>query len=698
MALSTRDYLTTLLSKNFVEEKTRGAPTSDVEGAAVINSVLITLLLCPRSVLYLAYIARNGLIKSIQDELAAIDVLRQDIEDLANVSVAITDVASLNLANDALLDMDQQGNVDPVNASFRRFDSAISTFLNGPISKNVKKAGTAGLSRPDTEALQALPTDFSSLVALHKDMLSRYYALAVGVQNFLATQAAGLLASSTAFRVRQDIQSVIADLQTDDSGAQSRDHVTTLLSARAALKSLSTRPSVSDPVIDTVNGFPPGATVRGKTADCYATLRSSAGPWAGGTIVMGGVSHLLPMDTLTVGTRALLAGKAVSWPVTVPAYYDLYLRFDSTNVRVPLNATSSPTSMSFTTALNTLRSALTAYADVVEYVCVGTQRIAIVAKAGVSQLAVTASYVTSHPTVGLVSYTNSAHALLGLPLATVLSGACSSSIMAEALQMYFGGQVSVVLGQDGVITLTSLIPNQLLSITDTTGLGFASTSPNSDHVVFYGQLLGAPTTFAARELVDVGDTIQQNGFTRTITAFDDTQAVLDFPIVQFDSAITVQSALYSTWSSIDGSLHAQLPSWLSTKFAKDLSSVDAAVAPLYGSAAPANRAGALDALQELSTALSAVLASVSTIDLPADAATVEKDVISGLLQTLTERKYDRAVDLLSRCQVREVFTLDWQTASYAGAFMKSMSDLAQNDVVFPNLVLDDNSKISVVQE
>jgi hypothetical protein len=264
-------------------------------------------------------------------------------------------------------------------------------------------------------------------------------------------------------------------------------------------------------------------------------------------------------------------------------------------------------------------------------------------------------------------------------------------MMLDGIRSAFSGQVSATSLSNGVIRLTAIAPNVPISVSGFPDLGLSNVSPSTDKLEFYEPSSG---TVRADSLVDVGDFVSIGGATRSVVGFDRHYAVLNSPITHTDGPVTVTSSLVSAFEAFDVTMGGHLPIWLAARFAQDLTVVDRAVAPLYGSPTPANREGALNVLEDLQGRLRDLYEALhpQASDLPAGAATDERALVAGLVQTLTERKFDRAVDMLMRCQVREVFDLDWQSASYAGDFMRSMSDVAQNDMSFPNTTLNDETQ------
>ena len=118
--------------------------------------------------------------------------------------------------------------------------------------------------------------------------------------------------------------------------------------------------------------------------------------------------------------------------------------------------------------------------------------------------------------------------------------------------------------------------------------------------------------------------------------------------------------------------------------------MDRVVAVLIGSPSSPRRNEAIAILDDLKSQLLGLQSSVtsSAATLPQGSASREKATINGIISVFMERRYDRALDLLLRCALQEIFELDWQSASYGGNLMKAAADIAQNDIQFPDTTKD----------
>lgn len=181
-----------------------------------------------------------------------------------------------------------------------------------------------------------------------------------------------------------------------------------------------------------------------------------------------------------------------------------------------------------------------------------------------------------------------------------------------------------------------------------------------------------------RDLMQVGDLVRLAANTRRVVEVEAGTALLD-SAVSYSGQVIGESALVVSHQAFHPELKAFLSLWGSTKFPRDLISLDVAVAPLLASQSPAQRVEALAVVDDLETALTMLLNLLmdpSTM-LPTGAAAEERQVVEGILATLTERHYDRAVDLLLRGDLQSLLEMDQDSASYAGSFLKASSVYAQ---------------------
>lgn len=714
MAVSSiQDYVQSLVGRRLVEPKVRGVRPIDIEATAVLETVATTLILNPRVVLYLAHLARNGLLKTATEMLAAIDTLVSDIKDLDNQSFAISDTSSLAQARTALLQIDQQKSLNTSGGSFRKFDRAVEDFLQKQLSKNVRKVGTSTMKRPAVEAAQALPTDFVALKGLHSNLIERLYALAVGVRNFSTKEVGSLLGITASYRVRYDIEEILRALASDPTAAESRDYTVRLVAGRAALQMLGSPPNVSLPVVDTAAGLPFGYSLKAYTPATAAATQTTDGPWAFGagataTLSTQGVvvTKSFPLSDRDLADRAIVVGAFSAFPADIPARTHLFLDVGGTSVFVALNYTEATVSMTLAEVLSAINTALGSLGEAFEFPSVGGNRVAIVANSPASYIAFLGSALAAHPgaTSGVPSvFTNSALSQLGFNISDKgTAGANTPAFVADALVGAFSPYLQAQPAGAGVListTATGVGADFELAAPAVLGLPESRVYPVATSFRLYGGAVGeTPSDVSSVGLVGPGDTAIVNGVTTKVASVVGADIFVEAEVPCFSGDAVVYSALVGLWDSLDAAVKAYLSKWLKSKFASNLDYLDSALAPVYGEATPAQRGDALRAIELLRTLTADLITSLSGPSLPNGASLGEAKIVTGILETLRERKFDRAAAMLLRCRIREVFDLDNQTASYAGELMAALADFAQNNVRFPNRALDESSNVKGLRE
>lgn len=761
---SLQDQVDSLLNKSVVQPKVGGVASPDVETASVIESLALAMMLQPRSAFYAYYLARNGLTAAINTEVAAIDALKITIQDLSNNTFAIKDTKALKRAQAAMLQLSTQGQVSSDSNAFDRYSVAVDEFLDKQLSKNIKKPNATDMVRPGEEAGLALPSDLTTVKSAHTAFLDRLYALAVGVTNFANTPFSSIVGGNAVYRTKKDLDSLVTEIEADESGAQSRDAAVRLIAGRAAVRMLGTAVDLQAPVIDTVRHLPPDQLLSGESPATPAAAATAAGPFVmapGGSLSMtvGGATVTSSALNQAVNAAAVL-GDAVSFPVLVPANYHLFLRLEAISglawtpgtagttddgsysettlgsgwtldgggsyfktLKVVLNSGSalttpagsaSPLSMTLSDVLSAINTALGALGSAVEFIAAGSHRILIVAsEPKVQRLSIALSSFTMEPqSLGyggstgatvLVPrfYTNSFHSSLGfgdLPVGE--AGSTPASRILLVMQSVFPSLVSMSLGTDGKIALTTLATGPGTSIsfggTWATSLGLVGSQATSSRVV----LKNSSGPVSPVGLLDVGDTFICSSGSAIVVSLRADYFEIDSALPTFSGPITVTSALLRVWSYLDGVVQAFLGPWIESKYASDLSSLDQLIAVLIGSPTSPRRAEAIALLDDLRGRLTSLLAGLTGQSglLLGASATKEKSALNNVIALFTERKFDRALDLLLQCKLQEIFELDWQTVSYSGALMKAAENVAQSDVKFPDLTQDEGFDVQGQRE
>jgi hypothetical protein len=686
-----QDQVQEILGRSVAEAKSSGVLNTQIEAAALFESISLNLLLHPRTVLYFEILARNGLAQAIADEIATIDSVVADIQDLQNVGYQISGVSSLQQARNALLQIESLDKITTTSPSFDLFDSAVSNFLNG-VSRSVKRQGASQLTRPADEAKVDLATDFNSLKDLHADFLDRYYSMLVAVQNFLNAPLGTILGLTTANRARLDIEAMIDALGSDNSSASARDMVTRLLGSRAALKMVGQSTSPTDPVVG--SSSPVGQVLRaasdGTTPFISLILSAPVMPVAA-HLQIGATDSQFPMATLDLQNRSMVVSSFVSYPVVIPATIFCFT-FTASNGTTKSFKVSLSGFMTFAAVLTAINTQLGADGTAVEYVKTGTSRIAIVASSTWQQIIIDGYFVDTGVTP-VVVYSPSNPSSIGFSIGQSgsVAGSTPLSVIVDAIDLLYGSSQSAELTSDGLsITGLSFAPGTSLSFSGTAAavLGLpSSVLAKSSTFRLYGTVYGVPLDpIDPRGLMGPGDTIQTSTGVATLVGVSDSQVTMDSELALFDETPTVTSAVVIVWQALQAKLEAFLTAWSTSGFQVDLGKVDLAIAAVNGTATLSAINKAVSLLNDLRARLTSLQADIlhpSTI-LPNGAGANERSLASAILSSLDERKFDRSVDLFLRSKVQEALNVDHDTASFAGNFLKKSSEVALGDFATPN--------------
>lgn len=738
-----QDQATALLQQQVAESKIRGSPAPDIEAAAILQSIATSLILTPKSILYVSLLAKNGFLAALAAELTQIQSCIKDLDDLSNQVFKITDVSDLEQARIALLSIENsQQQLSSKNASFSVYLNGINNFLNNQLAPNVKTPGATELVRPSTEAQTDLVNDFAQLQTLHADTLDRFYALAVGIQNFLSSPIGMAIGLSAATRSRQDIDSILSTIQTDPSGTGSRDFATRLITAKAALSLLGTTPDITKPQLDTTQQLPAGYDVTGVSDPASAVAKTSPGPFTFtttdhltaivGTVITQPVSTLFPAEN-----QPAILSSAVTYPVTITSGQNLFLQFTadpSQTFTLQPDGTYTATTIALGASWNlqpdgtytkVYRIPLTAGSRSITQIVadinavIGSPSIGLAAQfASTNQILIygfsnAPNQFFSRIGIGLFSpslsvpyyFANSAHATLGFGIHQFGVPGTTADLALAGLEAYFSSLFTFQENTDGTISFTTIqnTPGTTAAfsggVATTLGLA-ASYAATNGTVTLSGTVNGVPTDpVNPIGLFDVGDLFTSSTGSEAVQGISSTEFTLAAALPTFSGAVTVTSALYSVWVLFNQAIQAALIPWLLTKYSQNLNVINAAIAPLSGSPKPAFINAAKALLNDLSTQIGNLLTTFSsgTYSISAGAASKEIVVINNIIATFQERKYDRAQDSFLRCKIVDVFSMDWQTLSFGGNFLRSAMDVARTDVKFVNTTADEQSNVNASQ-
>lgn len=694
-SISVQDQVKTLLSRSVAEARVRGAMSQQFEAQALFETLATNLVLKPKTALLIGLLARNGLLKVVDDEIEAIDTLIQTISDLANTSYTIRDLTSLKNARTALQQLEGLDRVATSGPAYQRFDREVDKFLRDHVSKSVKVRGATELKRPSNEAQVALPEDLTALKTLHEELLDRLYALAVGVDNFQAAPFSTLIGLGSTVRAGADLDDLIDSLESSPETTSSADVATRLITNRAAISTLSATPN---PFADVVGpSTPEGYSLSIRSANARVEVDSSAGPFtldsaeeltvSDGTTTLGPYSF--PQTTVDLDNQACILGDELTFPLTVPASYYLFLTLDGVPYSFGPITNGSRSKVQVLNDLNTAFSGAGTDLVAEEFCISGTNRL-LIRSPTLSTIEVVPVYSD-----GVSHYTNSLHDLLGLETGQLgEAGTTDTDMIVDAFNELFS-TIATAVNSVGIVHIESVeeAPGAELTITATT-MGISGThKAASDTFELYGSVYGEETDpVDPRDILDIGDLVTIPTGTSRVTSMDsESFTVGEGPQTYEGSDFSIVSALDSPWQALDTNLEVFLREWKDSKYKTNLNSIDLAISPLRSVSTPAQRSSATALLNDLRDYLEDLKDHLegSTTTLPDKCASREYEVLNGILESLEERRFDRAIDLLMRCKILEILGLTHETASYGGNLLKSLSDVAQNDVAFPNRSLDE---------
>lgn len=678
MAVRTIDeHVESLLTRRVTEHKLGGAPRPDLEAAAVFDSIILTLLLNPRAVLYLMFLARNGLLQSLVVELALIDELITAIQDLGNPSFRIGGDTILRRARTALLNLERLPGVSSDQAILKSYNAAIDEFLESQLSKNVRAKGSEELRRPSAEVLLGLPEALAVIKEQHSSVLRLLYTLAVGVDNFDSSPFSHLLGASTVARVRKDLDGILAKIAAGGDPSEARDFTIRLIGSRTALQTVTSPPrwdavvvseesAVSTSIIATpVEAASPTGLYGASAGDPVFTISLTGNP----PLAFDPLFHFGPG----------IVTESFTLPVVVPADSYLFFRIDgtgNTGLRtIPFAAGSYADAAAVATYFNSQGAA----APILATAFASTNRLLFYAHDADTHNLTALPYdprdgeigppyeppvrVNGGQFVGLTSgATGATNAVSAKDLSDVLNLLFSSLITARVKT----GQVSTVeveAKSAGIGVGLSISCGPLYYLNGTDAPSISKTIELSSEAITQIQ----PT-----------DVVSTPSGVASIVSISGNEVELDQFLTAFSGPVTVNSVLVEQYKLFMTELKVFMKNWAKTEYAKTLDTVDRAIAPLIASQSPAQRNSATNALNELKDELTKLLNVVENTAtmLPGNAATKEKGIVSEILSTLEERGFNRAADLLIRGDVQAMLEMDYEKASYGGVVLRASSSVA----------------------
>lgn len=750
-AKTVQDYVNDLLYVGSVRSKEGASLRADLEAYDILDQLSVSMYLYPDIALYFFLLARNALVAEIDSELKLIEVLLSSVSDSANITFAVNDYQKLSVAEGVASAASSTGGIS--NYQLSLFSSSVDKFLKGDVRRNVFQ-GTSESRRPGKEAVTSLPSDLKALKDQHSAVLSRYYALAVSIKNFSSTNFASTRGPTVLNRIKSGITSTIEQAKQDTSGASSTDMVNKLVAYKSVLSALSSSVSLSDLIVDNTAGVPEGYTLYASSPPTTAKIVGGSGPYsipsASSMSVTSSettVTSSFPMTTYDLNGLPRLIGKfpasysglgsiVITVEVSASAGFSEVTGTHATwynsvaidSIQPDLGkywirngdsyTKSFKCDLSSCTNPSTLLSSLRACVSysigspnlvaVVEYPLPLYGKFALIGEyANIQSVRVSSGGAYIHvPTQTMAWYlasTETIQALSMVPEVKAKPGPVEDYIVVESVNALFSSKAKAYLGPTGLLEIEGIesSPGSYLTISGTTGLtaSLGITSPtsvaSSNEVIISGKINGVEQDPFTLDIVSAGDLAICPTGASPIEFVGGGRIVLKEPVGTFSGQFGVDSLLRTLWSDTQKSLDEYLPEWLSSDFKSSLESIDRKVSVLIGDPSQAAISASVSEILKLKQLLMSVRQSIylESLELPASYRSYSVSLAKVTIELLSERKMDKAIDLLLSGRIQEVLMSDANGLSYATSLVKSIEDVAKSELTFTDTAKTDRARV-----
>jgi len=216
----------------------------------------------PDTIYYLLWLSKNYYSRFVTTTLTLIDELLDATDDLLKPNQPIDDVAAVDDARRALLDVEgalsRQGSVG--GPAYARFNVAIARAreqLGRPVKLNHVPRGssqsTTEIVRPRDEARSDIVTGFASLKAAHANLLGGVEYVLSAVEAYVSSGLATAVAANQVTRARadlEDLSSTLVPMTPRERVQEARGGLMRVLASQSALKSLATQPQPGEAKLD----------------------------------------------------------------------------------------------------------------------------------------------------------------------------------------------------------------------------------------------------------------------------------------------------------------------------------------------------------------------------------------------------------------------------------------------------------------
>lgn len=417
-------------------------------------------------------------------------------------------------------------------------------------------------------------------------------------------------------------------------------------------------------------------------------------------------ASFFPQSNFDFLNRAAVVSPIDMLGVLIPANYYVVGQIDGTEFKIGPLTSGFVSLSSIITNFNALAAAAPAPASSLRadfYISSASNRIMIShSTASVLTVSEATSTLVTNPTPPPANYEIRVPvSVLGLS-GVGRSGSTSAQMVRDGFALQFSSLISASTTESAV-SLTTLASSigTYLTVTAPSVLGISGTTKaTSDSLRLFGTVFGLATDpINPIELVNIGDRVNFSNSQASVVAITNDRIQVSAPLETARGAITVESALYLLFQNFSAALSTYVTSFARQPFAVNLDSLDSSISSLRAGAPQAQRNISLSFLESLESTLQSLLALIDASPaLDPRSALSEREVVSGIVASLEERKFDKALDLFMRCQIQEALDSDFETASYGGSFLKASSTFAQSDIKVPNRALDEEVEGTSSQE
>lgn len=692
MAIDTASIVGKYLSRQTTGTRLNADANTAEENQAILESIAIAVLLNPQAVLSIILNAKNSFQQLIASDTELIDYITAAIRETQNPDASPNSTADLVNAQTALVELDRIGRIDTSLQAFTRYQSAINNFLDTQLAPLLKRNPTGDFNRSGLEAKQDLFSAAGLFTQTHALLIARLKVLARAVSNFNSVDLSKVVHTQTIARVRTSLTQIKAGM---DSGQLSNTVAALeLMAGSASLQSISNTKKLYDDTIPlSANLFigpePTAAFIESAASVLFSTAASY--PHSTSLAANGGSPQLFEIPRTGKSGCPFVCNRLQQATFNIPSGVSLYT--DVTPgpspgadgvTHVVVSLTPGP-ARTWTNIISDINTAWGVSGVVAADFVHSDHAIIIFGRLADTEVRIRSSGPGSFDT-GTGVFTPdlpSAHALLGFDPDQTSSPVDSfdALFLQRFLAANYGAVAGVAVTQtlDGKIRITSGSTDPATSALQSAGAVMADFG--------FGSAVAVP---AAMQITDQAGTVQDPAalgvlfgsvvhaaaFIESVDSVDGTRLLFD-PTIQLPLTKSAVRIAAPTVVAVQTTM--AVLGIFGGAFDNDLLPLQGLLSPLLTTPSLAQVNNALRAFGVIRTRLEDLLNQLTAVVVaeeqePADA------VAQSILQTLEERGFDYALDLLTQCLFSDFFALTSETISKSTRFMKSMETTITTDL------------------